>query len=306
MSNSTSPTFDLITSIKELQGLEEYMFQQLESININDPNNISQQNDIIKHINDLSDLRNDLFGQLGKMYVNLDKNSQIERSALTDQITTTNMMEQQLNNLKNDVQIILDQRTDKMRMVEIGEYEYLRYSMHKYTMKLIAFTSLAILVFSYTLKNRLLPLQLSRAGIIAACSIGGVMIIKSVWDMVTRNNQNYNRFIQPVIPPDGLDGYGDTVWGHDKKFLSQIIHGVEDEGKKGWGEIKGGWDNIRNKYLSPAEQLLKNETHCKLDFNPAQQWSPHLNKCVPAGSQEGFRVVRGFEDKKSLRSAPFN
>ena len=78
MSNSTSPTFDLITSIKELQGLEEYMFQQLESININDPNNISQQNDIIKHINDLSDLRNDLFGQLGKMYVNLDKNSQVK------------------------------------------------------------------------------------------------------------------------------------------------------------------------------------------------------------------------------------
>ena len=90
---SNPPAFDLITSIKELQGLEEYMFQQLESINMNDPNNISQQNDIIKHINDLSDLRNDLFGQLGKMYVNLDKNSQIERSALTDQITTTNMME---------------------------------------------------------------------------------------------------------------------------------------------------------------------------------------------------------------------
>jgi len=303
---SNPPTFDLITSIKELQGLEEYMFQQLESINMNDPNNISQQNDIIKHINDLSDLRNDLFGQLGKMYVNLDKNSQIERSALTDQITTTNMMEQQLNNLKNDVQIILDQRTDKMRMVEIGEYEYLRYSMHKYTMKLIAFTSLAILVFSYTLKNRFLPVQLSKAGILASCAIGGVLIVKAVWEMVSRDNQNYNRFIQPNIPAGGgVSGSPDTVWGHDKKFLSQIIHGIEDEGKKGWNDLKGAGANLWS-HLSAAEQLAKNEAHCKLDFTPAQQWSPQLNKCVPTGSQEGFRVVRGFEDKNSLRSAPFN
>ena len=227
-----SPAFDLISSIQELQGLEEYLFQQLQAVNLQSPSDVSQQNDIINHINQLSDLRNDLFGQLGKIYVDLDKNSQVQRSALTDQITTANMMEQQMKNLKNDVQIILDERVNKMRMVEIGEYEYLRYSAHKTTMQIIAFTSLAILFFSYTMKKHILPPGLSKVGIIAAISIGGVLTVRAIWNMVTRDNQNYNRFKEPDTSEIITGEQQESVWQHDVNFFEKLWRGIKNEGRK--------------------------------------------------------------------------
>ena len=239
------PAFDLISSIKELQGLEEYLFSQLQAVNLETPNDQTQQNDIINHINQLSDLRNDLFGQLGKIYVDLDKNSQVQRSALTDQLTTANMMEQQMNNLKNDVQIILDERVNKMRMVEIGEYEYLRYSAHKTAMQIIAFTSLAILFFSYSLKKDLLPPALSKVGIMASVSIGGVLTLRAIWYMITRDNQNYNRFVEPtsIEVTGGIDD--ETVWRHDVNFFEKLWRGVKAEEKKGWKELEHEWNKYK-------------------------------------------------------------
>ena len=95
---------------------------------------------------------------------------------------------------------------------------------------------------------------------------------------------------------------GDTI---RNSYLKSYM-ALRTRERKGGMILKGTRGDLWNQYGSAAAALLKNEAHCKLDFTPAQQWSPQLNKCVPAGSQEGFRVVRGFEDKNSLRSAPFN
>ena len=312
---SPGPTFDLISSIKELQGLEEYLFSQLEYVSKTTPNDTNQQNDIIAHINDLSNLRNDLFGQLGKIYVNLDKNSQIQRSALTDQITTANMMEQQMNNLKNDMGIIIDERKNKTRIVEIGEYEYLRYSAHKRAMQIVAFTSLAILFFFYTLKKDILQPALSKIGIMTAVSIGGVLVVKAVWDMVTRDNQNYNRFEEPDIDINSVDGHEESVWEHDKRFFQKLWRGAEAEEQKGWADIKDKWSHLKGKYITPLEKIAKMKEHCWGDYNPARKYDAQLNKCVPCTNAkgatvscatEGFQGVKSYKKKKDTHGAPFN
>ena len=314
--NSVAPAFDLVNSIKELQDLEQWMFQKLEAANIAKSPNVNDQNDIIKHINELSDLRNNLFGQLGKIYVNLDKNSQIERSALTDQITTTNMMEQQLNNLKDEVGRILETRTNKMRMVEIGEYEYLRYSAHKSAMKTIAFTSLALLVFSILFKNHMLPDIIIKIGIIGTVSIGGVILGKQIWDMVTRDNQNYNRYKQGDFTDamfKGSDDYKDTVWAHDKKFFEQIWALGKKEADLGWDDMK----KVYNKGKSIIDSGA-NETLCNAKAVRDQDWSWDANNNCCRNSKtgacdksvdptsEGFQVVRAFQAGNKLIGAPFN
>jgi len=297
-----APVFDLLTNIKDLQSLEEYLFSTLELANLNDPTDLTQQNDIIAQINNLSDLRNSLFGQLGKIYVNLDKNSQVQRRALTDQITTTNMMESQLNNLKAGVDDMLGARADKIRMVEIGEYEYLRYSKHKSTMQLVAFTSIAILFFSYCLKTELIPVAISKLGIMLTLSIGGVLIVKAGWDMITRSNQNYNRFEQPNIVKVGPAGGGDTVWQHDKKFFSKLLRGADADYKKGWGDI-----NKEMRKMSKAEKKLKQAADiaaCNSKTPPGSY--QYINGRCVKNSAEGFQVVRAFQEKNDLGGAPFN
>ena len=288
------PAFDLISSIKELQSLEEYLFSQLQAVNQETPQDTTQQNDIISHINQLSDLRNDLFGQLGKIYVNLDKNSQVQRSALTDQLTTANMMEQQMNNLKNDVQIILDERVNKMRMVKIGEYEYLRYSAHKVAMQIIAFTSLAILFFSYSLKKNILPPALSKVGIMASVSIGGVLTVRALWYMVTRDNQNYNRFREPELDAM-LNEDSESVWQHDVNFFEKLWRGIKAEEKKDWKELKHKWNQSAAGQLEHQAEMMK---RCLLMNNPKLPkgqggrsgdycYNPQVNGCVLRNSGPG-------------------
>ena len=301
-SGPAPPAFDLIASIKELQGLEQYLFSKLEDVDLNDPTNYSEKDDLVSHINDLSTLRNDLFGQLGKIYINLDKNSQIERSALTDQITTTNMMEEQLNNLKSEVARILSARNNKKRMTEIGEYEYLRYSAHKNAMKTLAFISLAILIFSYLLKKELIPTIIAKIGIIATLSIGGVILVKQVWDMVTRDNQNYNRFTQPSIDSVTLDGaYSDSVWSHDKKFFEQIFQFGKKEIKQEWSDIKQYGDKFKNA-LGALTDIADKKQYC---YSQGLTYDVHHNTCV-SSNQEGFQVVRAYQEGNKLKGSPFN
>ena len=318
-SGPAAPVFDLISSIKELQGLEEYLFSKLEDLNLNDPANVKNQNDLIEQINNLSTLRNDLFGQLGKIYINLDKNSQIERSALTDQITTTNMMEEQLNNLKSEVARILSARNNKKRMTEIGEYEYLRYSAHKNAMKTVAFVSLAILTFAYLLKQHLIPGIIARVGIIATISIGGVVLVKQVWDMVTRDNQNYNRFTQPSIASVTADGaYDDSVLEHDKKFFEQVFQFGRREANKEWGNLKQYGDKFKQA-LAGLTSLVDKKQYC---WSQGLTYDQHRDTCVSSNQggaespspspspssngQEGFQIVRAYQGGNNLKGAPFN
>ena len=295
-----SPAFDLINSIKKLQKLEKYLFQQLEMLNVETPNATKQQDDIIDKINDLSELRNDLFGQLGKIYINLDKNSQIERSALTDQITTTNMMENQLGNLKSEVYRIKAAKRNKLRMVQIGEYEYLRYSAHKSAMKTLAFTSLVILIFAVLLKNKYIPDLFAKVGIILSVSIGGVILVKQVWDMVTRDNQNYNRFTQPELNIKGHPGqYQYTVWKHNLVNFRKLFDLFRGEVREDWGKVKQAGDDFEddfNKASGDASRAMQ----CKADGG---RWDQPSESCK---HNEGFQVVRAYQSANKLKSAPFN
>ena len=266
----------------------------MQAVNLESPQDQTQQNDIINHINQLSDLRNDLFGQLGKIYVNLDKNSQVQRSALTDQLTTANMMEQQMNNLKNDVQIILDERVNKMRMVKIGEYEYLRYSAHKVAMQIIAFTSLAILFFSYSLKKNILPPALSKVGIMASVSIGGVLTVRALWYMVTRDNQNYNRFREPALDAT-LNEDSESVWQHDVNFFEKLWRGAKQEEKKDWKDLKNKWNQSaagsfeRQMHMINKCFAMNDATHTSGSYC----YNPLVNGCVLRNSGPGKQCISG-------------
>ena len=148
-----STPFDLIKAIKELQGVEEYLFQKLEEVSAKNPGS-KEGDQIIKEINRLTDLRNSLYGQLKILYADLANYSKIEDGALQDQLASAKMLENRLNALKKKKLRLTAASTDKLRMVEIGNYEYLRYSAHKSIMKVIAFTSLGVLFFSLLLKKK--------------------------------------------------------------------------------------------------------------------------------------------------------
>jgi len=251
-------TKNLLQSIKELQDLEEYLFKQLEKINVNDPTNTTEQNNIIKRINELSDLRNNLFEQLKVIYINLDKTADSQRNALSDQLTTLNLMESQLTNLRAESSQLVNAKMNKKRMVEIGQYEYLRYSAHKNVMKVIAYTALAILIVSLLLKYALIPSSLDTIIFSLVLATGIVVVVKQVFDIMTRDNMDYDRYQFTDLGDSGEDwGYGDTVWEHDAKFFRDLWGGIVHEADKTYDQ----WTRKGKNYLDRIDRDLHGGKH---------------------------------------------
>ena len=298
---STSSATGLINSIKELQNLEEYLFSKLEEVNSEETTNVTEQNDIINHINELSDLRNNLYKELRDTYIDLDKNSQIERGALTDQLATAEIVEEQLNRLKQDSQNLVDAKVNKLRMVQIGQYEYLRYSAHRDAMKIIAFTSLWILAVSLLMKRKFISTNIGAGLITLIVAAGLVFLGLKVADISQRDNMNYNQVSFPA-PVHASDGGGQSVMQHDINFF-----------KKLWSGAESAADRSYNDMLSTAGKLEKTAKRAADDVGGSLEDAvdkaagiKNRNGNNTNGSTESFRVVRPAPPHRAQAYAPFN
>ena len=102
------------------------------------------------------------------------------------------MSEKRLNSMKRSVSKAKDVRANRKRMIEIGDYEFARYEEHKALMKIVAFTSLGILLSVFAMKQQLLSEPLAKAGIIASGVIGSIFLIYKQIDVWYRCNVDYN------------------------------------------------------------------------------------------------------------------
>ena len=124
-----------IKNITDLQQIEQYMFQNLQALNKSSPDSI-QQSDVIKQrLSEISAMLMTLFGQLKSMYADTQAQTANSRSDLADQITMTNVVDNELKNAKKELKALEQERLNKKRLVELGEYEYDRYTSHKNIIK---------------------------------------------------------------------------------------------------------------------------------------------------------------------------
>ena len=111
-----------LMNIQQLQKMEQKLYKELESMAANEPSAISKQDQIVKKINDLSQMRTTMFGQLEDMYRSLQGRVAQSRIDLVDQMTVTGVVEGQLNTAKASLNQLTDNKNQKMRMVEINTY----------------------------------------------------------------------------------------------------------------------------------------------------------------------------------------
>jgi len=300
-SNGSSSASNLINSIKELQNLEEYLFSKLEEINSEETTNVTEQNDIVEHINELSDLRNGLYKELRDIYIDLDKNSQIERGALTDQLATAKIVEEQLNRLKQDSQNLVDAKVNKLRMVQIGQYEYLRYSSHRDAMKIIAFTSLWILAVSLLMKHKFIPTTIGIFVLTFILATGGVLLIIKIVDILSRDNMNYNQVGFPS-PVHTSDGGGESVLQHDIGFFKQLWRGGEATADRSYNQMLSTAGKLE-KQVKKAADDVSGSVENTVDKAAGIQ---NRNGNNTNGSTESFRVVRPAPPQRGQAYAPFN
>lgn len=192
-----------IKNIKDLQELEKYMFQNLQSLNKSSSGSVEESDIIRKRIEELSAMRVALFNQLKTMYKDQQVQTASSRSNLADQLTMTNVIDNELLNAQNQLRALEKEYSNKKRLVELTEYEYDRYSSHKNILKIMVYGALGVLIIVYLMSFPWFP---ASVGVLSICIIIAIVLIVTIRRMLTnftRTKLNWNKFsFDKKLPPD--------------------------------------------------------------------------------------------------------
>jgi hypothetical protein len=128
------------------------------------------------------------------MYKITQDNVSQTRSDLVDQFTLVDIMQQQLDNLHDNINIILNAKNDRMRMVEINTYFGKQYEAQKELMQIIVLTSVPLLILA--ILSNAGTIGSTIAGILGTfvIGIGLFFIIRKVMDISSRSNTNFDEY----------------------------------------------------------------------------------------------------------------
>jgi hypothetical protein len=186
-------TEQTLTTIAQLQNVEKNLYLQLET-STSVAGNTGNYEDLIEKINDVAATRTALFNSLANIYERAQENVSNSRISLVDQITMANMVEQELNATKQQMNDLDSVRINKLRMVDINMYYGKKYNAKTGVMKLTILFCIPILVVAILKKMSLLPETLSMylIGIILAFAI--YFLSRRIWDIYVRSNMNFDEY----------------------------------------------------------------------------------------------------------------
>jgi hypothetical protein len=196
-------TSTTISNIKNLQELERNLYADLEnSASSSNPPPLEEQEMIITRINDLSNMRSTLFGNLKDLYSTNQYEVAQTRNDLVDELTTIKVIEGELNNSKSQLNALNQQKKNKLRMVEINTYYGKRYEAQANIMLIIIITCVPILIITILNKKNLIPDNISTFLISLVIVVFLIVMYFRVGDFIFRDNMDFDQIKFPFDPTD--------------------------------------------------------------------------------------------------------
>jgi hypothetical protein len=193
----------MLNDIQSLQQLEQELFQNLE-------NNITltpqQKKQIIDKINNISEMRINLYKTLGNINQYYHKSLLSSQDTLAEQTNAIGVVERELNRVKGKMAVLEDEKNNKMRLVQINTYYSDKYEEQSKLMKYLLYTMIPLIVLIFIYKRGILPNKLFYFLIIIVSIIGGWFIVKTWISIVSRSNMNfqeYEWYFDPNNVPNG-------------------------------------------------------------------------------------------------------
>jgi hypothetical protein len=181
----------VLNDIQTLQGLET----DLTNILATTPNLTQIQiTDITNKINQLSDMRVNLYRLVDGLNTIVTSEMQTSQSAINDQGAAIIIVEDELNQTKKRLDSLNNARTNKLRLVEINTYYGKKYAEHTQFMKIIIYMLVPIIILSIFYQKKYVPSFLYYILIIVISFIGAIYLIYTYSSIVTRDSMNYNYY----------------------------------------------------------------------------------------------------------------
>tara|TARA_Y100000768_G_C23983323_1_gene687199 strand:- start:1616 stop:2560 length:945 start_codon:yes stop_codon:yes gene_type:complete len=207
-----------IKNLKDLQDVEKYMFNNLQSLNKSSPDSIQQSQMIKTRLDELSTTRMALFKQLKTMYKDQQRQTSDSRGNLADQLTMTKVVQNELDNAKKELAALEQERLNKKRLVELGEYEYDRYRSHKNIMKVITYGALVVLLFVILMGQSWFPASVGVGCIVLTIAIVIITIWGRMMNNFSRTNLFWDKFDWRGVPAGGSKKKNTKGWDWGSMF----------------------------------------------------------------------------------------
>ena len=180
----------VLNNISQLQGQERTLYSSLDDVTLSS----EQKQQIINKINEISQMRTNLYASLKDTYSFYQKNVSASKNTLGQSIEAIDILENELNQAKIRLNLLEDQKYNKLRLVEINTYYGKRYNAHSGLMKTIVIICIPITILTILANKGILPPKLY-AFLMGLILILGILSIGSqLIDISSRDNMNWDEY----------------------------------------------------------------------------------------------------------------
>ncbi len=181
----------LLADIERLQTIEKELFANLET---NSGLSTDQQNKIIEKINNISEMRIDLYRTIGGMNQFYKTSLENSEDTLNEQKVAIGIIEKELNDSKQKIDELKNAKIGKLRAIELNSYYSDAYEEKTQLMKVLFYTLLPIVIISFLYKKGLLPGFVFNSLVLLIIFIGAYFSLQYLTSIFMRDNMNYREY----------------------------------------------------------------------------------------------------------------
>jgi len=202
----------LLNDIQSLQTMEQQLFNSLET----NPNlTTSQQQQIVEKMNQISNMRINLYKTLSQVNNFFHNSLSSSQGTLQEQTAAIGIVENELNKSKRRLQILEQEKNNKIRLVEINNYYGDKYSEHSIFMKTIIFTLLPIIILAILNSKGFLPNMIYYILLSIIAAVGSYFLWMRYFSIISRDTMEYQTFnwsFDPKTAPSSSTTNVDDPW----------------------------------------------------------------------------------------------
>jgi hypothetical protein len=210
--NAQESNQDVISDIQSLQRTEQGLFNSLET----NPNlSPSQQEEIVNKINQITNMRINLYKTLSNLNGYYQDVLKTSHGTLEDQSVAIRIVEDELNQLKQNLRTLKNEKTNKMRLVEINTYYGDKYAEHSNLMKIIIFTLVPVIIITLVFRSGIISQMVYYILLIIVVAIGAYFFWRRFASIITRDAMEYNEydwFFDPTSAPKPSSKISKDPW----------------------------------------------------------------------------------------------
>lgn len=182
----------ILNDIQSLQEMEKTLLNSLEA-NANTLTS-EEQEKIIEKMNRISDMRINLYQTLSGVNNFFQGALSSSIGTLQQQTTAIGIIEDELNQSKKRLEVLENEKLNKIRLVEINDYYGEKYAEHSELMKIIIFTLVPVIILAILNNKGILPEKIYYILLIIVSVIGSVFLWRRFTSIIMRDNMNYQEY----------------------------------------------------------------------------------------------------------------